>query len=34
MRGNPFTEFMAEEVEKWEELLMRTSDNLEIWLNV
>jgi dynein heavy chain len=34
MRGNPFTVFMADEVEKWEELLMRTSDNMEIWLNV
>lgn len=34
MRGNPFTEFMSKEVEQWEELLMRTSDNLEMWLNV
>lgn len=34
MRGNPFTEFMSKEVEQWEEILMRTSDNLEMWLNV
>jgi hypothetical protein len=34
MRGNPFTVFMADEVEKWEEILMKTSDNLEVWLNV
>jgi hypothetical protein len=34
MRGNPFCEFMADEVEKWEETLMKTSDNMEQWLNV
>jgi dynein heavy chain len=34
MRGNPFTEFMSKEVEQWEDILMRTSDNLEMWLNV
>lgn len=34
MKGSPFAKFMLPEIEKWETTLMRTQENLELWLKV
>ena len=34
MKGSPFAKFMLDEITKWETLLMRTQDNLDLWLKV
>jgi dynein heavy chain len=34
MRGSPFIEPFKDEVIAWENTLMTTSENLEVWLNV
>ena len=34
MRGSPFIEPFKDEVIAWEEVLMSTSDSLEVWLQV
>ena len=34
MKGSPFAKFMLEEVSAWEASLLRTQDNLDLWLKV
>jgi dynein heavy chain len=34
MRGSPFIEPFKDDVIAWEEVLMSTSDSLEVWLQV
>lgn len=34
MKGSPFAKFMLKDIEEWEKMLMTTSDNLEVWLQV
>lgn len=34
MKGSPFAKFMLDEITKWEANLLRTQDNLDIWLKV
>jgi len=34
MKGSPFAKFMIDEITKWEQVLMRTQDNLDLWLKV
>jgi dynein heavy chain, axonemal len=34
MKGSPYAKFMLDEIIKWETLLMRTQDNLDMWLKV
>lgn len=34
MKGSPFAKFMLDEITKWETVLMRTQDNLDLWLKV
>ena len=34
MKGSPFAKFMLPEITVWEELLMTTQDNLDLWLKV
>jgi dynein heavy chain len=34
MKGSPFAKFMFDTTVKWEEMLMRTQDNLDKWLKV
>jgi len=34
MKGSPFAKFMLPQIVEWEELLMGTQDNLDLWLKV
>jgi len=34
MKSSPYAEFMFAQIEQWENTLMRTQDNLELWLKV
>lgn len=34
MKGSPFAKFMFEKTCKWEDMIMRTQDNLDKWLKV
>ena len=34
MKGSPFAKFMLPEIDAWEKVLMATSDNLDVWLQV
>ena len=34
MKGSPFAKFMINEIDKWERVLIRTQDNLDLWLKV
>jgi dynein heavy chain len=34
MKGSPFARFMLDEITKWETVLMKTQDNLDLWLKV
>lgn len=34
MKGSPYAKFMLQDIVEWEELLMRTQDNLDLWLKV
>lgn len=34
MKGSPFAKFMLDEITEWENILMRTQDNLDLWLKV
>ena len=34
MKGSPFAKFMLDEIDKWEKSLIRTQDNLDLWLKV
>jgi dynein heavy chain, axonemal len=34
MKGSPFAKFMLPEIDAWEKVLMTTSDNLDVWLQV
>jgi len=34
MKGNPFAKFMIDEIVEWENNLMRTQENLDMWLKV
>jgi len=34
MKGSPFAKFMLPDIDKWERVLIRTQDNLDMWLKV
>lgn len=34
MKGSPFAKYFLDTIIKWEEQLMRTLDNVEMWLKV
>jgi len=34
MKGSPFAKFMIDKINKWEETILRTQDNLDLWLKV
>jgi dynein heavy chain len=34
MKGSPFAKFMLDDIAKWEVTLLRTQDNLDLWLKV
>ena len=34
MKGSPFAKFMLGKIEVWEKMLMRTQENLDLWLKV
>jgi len=34
MKGSPFARFMIDSIVEWENLLMRTQENLDLWLKV
>jgi len=34
MKGSPFAKFMIKEIGEWETMLMRTQENLDMWLKV
>lgn len=34
MKGSPYAKFMLPEITSWESMLMRTQDNLDLWLKV
>lgn len=34
MKGSPYAKFMLEEIAGWENTLLRTQDNLDLWLKV
>ena len=34
MKGSPYAKFMLERIQKWEVDLLKTQDNLDLWLKV
>ena len=34
MKGSPFDKFMIDQITDWEKVIMRTQDNLDLWLKV
>jgi dynein heavy chain len=34
MKSSPYAEFMIKDIEAWEKILMRTQENLDLWLKV
>lgn len=34
MKGSPYAKFMLESIIEWEATLLRTQDNLDLWLKV
>jgi len=34
MKSSPYAEFMIRDIEAWEKILMRTQENLDLWLKV
>jgi len=34
MKSSPYAEFMIKDIEAWEKVLMRTQENLDLWLKV
>jgi len=34
MKGSPYAKYFLDEIIKWEEMLIKTQENVEMWLKV